>query len=278
MILSVGVGCLCKLRGAPGAQDTCCQCCQGCRWGRARFQSDQCQWTGGGTAAVSTHPRLAPLVIGPASPDGAGGCVVRRRGGLQLRTGRPPTRVALAKAGPRRFPHTRLLRAHGSLSDGVPRSPQAGSSPGSTWVVGWSQLENFSVATQPGFTRSCAFSISYRKRGPAPAFASIENTGIPAVKPRDGCDPGSCSGSTASYVRLYERHNLIRQSTLHCHVLQSHRSFLRGSLASCHRIGAQQISRTWQPNGQRLTRTASWPNLKRRTPALCHYARQTAAR
>jgi hypothetical protein len=29
---------------------------------------------------------------------------------------------------------------------------QAGSSPGSTWVVGWSQFEYFSVATQPGFT------------------------------------------------------------------------------------------------------------------------------
>ena len=97
--------------------------------GRARFQSDLCQWTGGGTAAASAHPRLAPLVIGSASPDGAGGCVVRRRGGHQSRTGRPLTRVALAKAGPRCSPLPPLLRAHGSLTDGVPRFLPGGQFP-----------------------------------------------------------------------------------------------------------------------------------------------------
>jgi hypothetical protein len=104
-ILSVGVGCLSELRGAPGAQDTSCQCCQGCRWGGPGAGQTQANGRGGGTAAASARPRLAPLAIGSASPDGAGGRVGRRRGGHQLRTGGwPLTRVALANTRPRCSP------------------------------------------------------------------------------------------------------------------------------------------------------------------------------
>ena len=42
-----GVRCLSELRGAPGAQDTSCQCCQGCRGYGHRGQSDLSQWTRG---------------------------------------------------------------------------------------------------------------------------------------------------------------------------------------------------------------------------------------